>query len=157
MLVCLWISNFNSLRTSLPCFFSTARTQSGLRPTGAPVHSYHGVERGEATACFFCSRVTVGVTFPSQALSAKRRYLPARRFTHLARILLSGRRPSGGEQEVGERAREEGSHEESVLTGGLYAPQHLQQRSQLKELIYISSFWGGLEANQLNATACTLK
>lgn len=129
MSVCLCINNFNppiksnSLRTSLPCFFSTARAQSGLWPTRVPVHSHHGAERGEATACFFCSRVTVGVTFPSQALSAKRRYLPARRFTHLARLLLSGRRPSGGEQEVGERAREEGSHEESVLGG--VAPQHL--------------------------------
>lgn len=37
-----------------------------------------GVERGEAMACFFCSKVTAGVTFPSQALSAKSRYLQAR-------------------------------------------------------------------------------
>lgn len=37
-----------------------------------------GVQRGEATACFFCSTVTTGVTFPSQALSAKSQYLPAR-------------------------------------------------------------------------------
>lgn len=64
------------------------------------------VVRGEAAACFFCSKVTVGVTFPSQALSAKSWYLPACWFTHLAWLSLSGTRPSGSGREGGWRRRQ---------------------------------------------------
>lgn len=59
------------------------------------------VVRGEAAACFFCSKVTAGVTFPSQGPSAKSWYLPARWFTHLAWLSLSGTRPSGWGREEG--------------------------------------------------------
>lgn len=88
---------------SLPCFFSTAGTQVAFCRakrlfilTPPLFDGTDGVERGEATACFFCSKVTAGVTFSSQTLSAKSRYLPARWFTHLAWLSLSGSGPSGG-------------------------------------------------------------
>lgn len=67
-----------------PCHVSSRRLKAASRRaerllilTPSLLDRSGGAERGEATACFFCSEVTAGVTFPSQALSAKSRYLPA--------------------------------------------------------------------------------
>lgn len=74
--------------SACPCHVSSPRPglKRPLCRPGAPVQSHPGFvgqdwlawRGGEATACFFCSRVTAGVTFPSQALSARSPYLPAR-------------------------------------------------------------------------------
>lgn len=52
----------------------------------------------------FVPELQRGVTFPSQALSAKSQYLPACRFTHLARLSASGSQPSGRGRGGGKKA-----------------------------------------------------